>query len=240
MTEPRNPAPTPEPDLTPEQEDRVRDLLADARHDGPVPDDVAARLDQVLARLGDEDREADPALVARRRQRGGRLLAAAACLVVGGVVAGQLVSSDNDSSSDADDQAGGGAATASSTPADSSSEVPLGMVVEPSAAPVPTSADPVEVRPEHFALDAAAISPLSADVAGRGAARSGAAQDAATPAAWFTCEPGPWGDGDLVAVQYEGEPAVLAYRPAEGATRVVEVLRCGTGEVLRSVTVPLP
>ena len=37
--------PLSDPELTPAQERRVRRLLADARHDEPVPDDVAARLD---------------------------------------------------------------------------------------------------------------------------------------------------------------------------------------------------
>ena len=53
----------PLPELTPEQESEVRRLLAEARHDEPVPADVAARLDDVLAdltreapgRLGDGD-----------------------------------------------------------------------------------------------------------------------------------------------------------------------------------------
>lgn len=44
MSEPTTPP-------SPEQEDRMRRLLADARHDGPVPGDVVARLDRVLADL---------------------------------------------------------------------------------------------------------------------------------------------------------------------------------------------
>ena len=44
MSEPTTPP-------SPEQEDRMRRLLADARHDEPVPDDVVARLDRVLADL---------------------------------------------------------------------------------------------------------------------------------------------------------------------------------------------
>ena len=56
---------TDSPDLTPEQ-DAVRRLLADARHDGPTPPEVVARLDEVLAGLpGDEPG-------ARRRRAGHR------------------------------------------------------------------------------------------------------------------------------------------------------------------------
>ena len=39
------------PELTPEQESEVRRLLAEARHDEPVPADVAARLETTLADL---------------------------------------------------------------------------------------------------------------------------------------------------------------------------------------------
>ena len=42
-----------DPELTPTEE-QVRRLLADARHTEPMPDDVAARLDGVLADLPDE------------------------------------------------------------------------------------------------------------------------------------------------------------------------------------------
>lgn len=99
-------------ELSPEQEAAVRRLLAQARHDGPVPDDVAARLDEALARLvadeGADDLEvfddatvppvADLAGVRQRRRTAGRLLLAAAAVVVGGVAVGQVV---GDSSMDA-------------------------------------------------------------------------------------------------------------------------------------------
>ncbi len=39
------------PELTPEQESEVRRLLAEARHDVPIPTEVADRLDTVLAGL---------------------------------------------------------------------------------------------------------------------------------------------------------------------------------------------
>ena len=64
------------PDLTPEQ-DAVRRLLADARHDGPTPPEVVARLDDTLASLVAERGEAPLAAGrsphrpgARRRPRG--------------------------------------------------------------------------------------------------------------------------------------------------------------------------
>src|SRR5690349_18717222 len=68
-------------------DDQVRRLLAEARHDEPIPDDVAARLDEVLAGLPD-DRLVDRPVVdlaARQRRKNVRtwVLAAAAVVVVG-------------------------------------------------------------------------------------------------------------------------------------------------------------
>ena len=62
------------PELTPEQESAVRRLLAEARHDEPIPADVAARLDRVLAGLTRDEPGAPGVapvidLAARRRRR---------------------------------------------------------------------------------------------------------------------------------------------------------------------------
>ncbi len=71
----------------------VRRLLADARHVDPMPDDVAARMNAVIARLGDETPAARPEppdtnvipIAPHRRRRAAALLVAAAAIVVGGV-----------------------------------------------------------------------------------------------------------------------------------------------------------
>lgn len=95
-------------ELTPEREAAVRRLLAEARHEGPVPEHVEARLDEVLAgllaeRLPAEKRVDDLhvlestgsvtelAGVRRRRRNAGRLLLAAAVVIVGGVAVGQTL-----------------------------------------------------------------------------------------------------------------------------------------------------
>lgn len=84
-------------------DDAVRRLLADARHDEPVPDDVAARLDDTLAALVAE-RASSPSpsaeavapvaevvdLAARRRRRVTQFVAAAAVVVVAGVGIDQM------------------------------------------------------------------------------------------------------------------------------------------------------
>jgi hypothetical protein len=72
----------PEREITPEEDARIRSLLASARSSEQVPDDVAARLDSVLADLAaDRDAEragADHAAGSRPRWRRGRLVLAAA------------------------------------------------------------------------------------------------------------------------------------------------------------------
>ena len=108
---------TDSPRPTPEQE-AVRRLLAESRHDGPTPPEVVARLDEALASLVAE-RGTDPLvsdepaparvtdLGARRRRLAGVGLLAAAAVVVAGVALGQALPRSGD------DTAGGGdAATA--------------------------------------------------------------------------------------------------------------------------------
>lgn len=85
-------------ELSPAQEARLRRLLARSRHDERLPDDVGARLDDVLSRLeaGDPVLESWTGqvheLAARRRRRKvTSLLVAAAAVVVAGVGLGQVV-----------------------------------------------------------------------------------------------------------------------------------------------------
>ena len=59
-------------DLTPAEEERVRRLLADARHTEPMPDEVVARLDGVLADLAETaGPRAHRGDLARRRRAAG-------------------------------------------------------------------------------------------------------------------------------------------------------------------------
>ena len=54
----------------------------------------------------------------------------------------------------------------------------------------------------------------------------------------FACKSAAWGRGVLVAVRYDGAPAFVAFRMPMGETQVVDVLQCGTGDTLRSTTLP--
>jgi len=249
-----------------EQDAHVRRLLHDARHDAPLPDDVAARLERVLAQLGaDGPVDAPPAdeVAARRRRHAGGLLVAAAAVVVAAVGIDQVIDSSGESASSGDSSSVAGESTGAEDPAADRATGAL----PPRKAPSPTG-DPIDVHADHFTRDARAllratesqIAAFSADAGGAGA--GGAASDQRSelrrdraPAphskpgnpqrealtagtAWFSCDPAPWGPGRLLAVRYDDQPAVVAVRPPAGDTRVVEVLQCGTGTILRSVTLP--
>lgn len=250
----REPDPTPE--LTPGQEQHVRRLLADARHTDPMPVDVAARLDRVLADLGTGAAPAPVVpLAARRRRRAVTMLVAAAAVVAAGVGLAQLVhpggpgSSSNSSatSSDVGDSGGdvsrgpdssrrsvaGESASGPSTGGASSGGA--GAPGSPDRATGGAQGSPITVRPGHFARDVTRARGLVASTAANGAAPG---DGAAAPG--VRCPAGDWGRGRPVAVRYGDRIAVLVLRPVRGDTQVVDLFRCGGSEVLRSITLPAP
>lgn len=244
-----------EPEATPQQQEAVRRLLAGARHDEPVPADVVARLDGVLAQLAAEGpRAIDPAppapheaevvdLAARRRRRVTGLLGAAAAVVVLGVGISQVVDTtsggDAESSSDsakssvageqADDDAGASAEDAPAPSAPLASEPTSGMPVKPGK--VPAISKKTFGQAVLTLRGAAVVPSTDSDRVGG---------DELTTVPMFVCPPAAFGEGRLLAVRYEGAPAVLAYRSATGETQSVELLQCGTAEVLRSKVIPFP
>jgi hypothetical protein len=236
-----------ERDLTPEQEARVARLLADARVEEPMPPEVAARLDRVLEGMAGEHVLGPgevPApvvdLAARRRRRVVTLLAAAAAVVVAGVGVGQLVNNQNGDDSDGantaiegEDQAGGGADRDQFSDAQPSEAPPL------TEDQVRALGPPARMSAGSFADD---VRRLQDRPGVRTDALSGPMRDRdlAAPGMDFSCGPADYGVGKLMAVRYNGMPAVLAYRPPKGDTQVVELLQCGSADLMRSTTVPLP
>jgi hypothetical protein len=241
------------PDLTPEQAREVRRLLADARHTEPVPTDVAARLERVLADLADQQDAHAPGLddpdttvpgtvtdlASRRRRRAAALLVAAAAVVAVGVGLGQLVGGvgqgQSDSASSASDPgvgpraesgkagSGGGDGQAFNGPSATS---------EDSLSRLADLPHPVRVRADHFSADVRRV---------RHAAQHAPGADYGTvrgdhPAR--DCELRDWGRGTLVLVRYDGSPAVVVLRPVTGDTQVADLFRCGDDDVLRSTTLP--
>ena len=253
-------------ELTPEQEAAVRRLLSEARHDQPVPAEVAARLDEVLDGLvadeGVDDLEVfgsdhagsvtDLAGARRRRRKAGRLILAAAAVVIGGVAIGQALGGTGL-------DAGGG----DSGSADSSlAEVPREgtELAEPEsesqadgggdsgAAPEPAEADlldqvraPLSLSSGNFAADVQRELKRTA-TARRKAADAGFDGVVAYTAANsdFVCAAGEYGEGATLPAYYDAEEAVLVLRRPRAGIQRVDLVTCGTAVPLNSVDLPAP
>jgi hypothetical protein len=227
---------------SPESEDsaeiaEVRRLLADARHVDPMPDDVATRMDDVLAGLRDTA-DAAPAtrphppaaevipIAAHRRRRAAGLLVAAAAIVVGGVVIAPHVHVGSGGSSaataSAEDNSGG-----SSQLGNTGKSPKQGLVPEATQgdATVHLRNGRLVVRPQHFSADALAGRHLLNE---RG---TGITSDD------FACPDVPR-HASSVAAEYQHAPAALVYRHAEGSSQVVDLYVCSNPRPVRSTTLP--
>lgn len=237
------------PELTPEQDAQVRRLLAEARHDEPVPAHVGERLDRVLADLSrDEPGGAGEApvydLAARRRRRNAAaLLAGAAAVIVAGFGIGQVIDvggssddaadsaasrpADRDQATTGSQQQEGGAGIGSGDDAAGSDQAQEA----PSPATLPA---PLQLSSSHLEQDLTQQLERSPS----GVVAEDAAPDALSA---YGCAPGSagkYGLGELFPALYDGEPAVLALRPATGPTQQADVLACGSADQLASATIP--
>jgi hypothetical protein len=221
----------------------VRRLLAQARHDAPMPDDVAARLDRVLAELATSpaadapvraerpERRVVPLLPAHRRRRAAALLVAAAAVVVGGVVVAQHPPGGG-STVGGTAASGGGNQEFSAESGDKQAQDQHGPARQPApraAAQRPTIRNgSIVVHGSSFADDARAGQALLA---------GGRTRALATPTA--SC-PAPSRGQRVVPALYAGAPAALVYHRPRGSTQVVDLVLCGSPGAVRSVTLPVP
>jgi hypothetical protein len=225
--------PVSDPDPT-STEAQVRRLLADARHDEPMPADVADRLDGVLAGLQDESRRTpEPVdLAARRRRRLARnaLVAAAAVVVLGVGISQVDLSGQGEDGGSAD--SAGSAARAQESPSDPE----RGMEAQD------LSGRPLVLRSEDFDRQVrrlrsrAALASLprlldEGDAAGQ-------SKDLGT-AARVWCNDPAWGSGRRIAVRYDGKPGVLVLRAPADGSRVADLYLCGETVATRSTTIPV-
>lgn len=243
---------TDSPRLPPEEE-HVRRLLADARHDGPVPPEVVARLDETLASLVSErggapleqsgpgtDGATAPVvdLGARRRRTAGLGLLAAAAVVVAGVALGQALprSGGDDASSS------GGVAAESDTSSrelgeqsdDGSADSSSGGAQAPESlkSPAPLAGLPT-------------VSLSDPDLSGRllGLRRDAAARtmgQTLAPDVQGTCLMRGIGPGRRLLVEVDGRPGTVVYQPPSGDAQRVAIFVCGSGEPVRTLTLPAP
>lgn len=236
------------PDLTPQQ-DAVRRLLADARHDGPTPPEVVARLDDTLAALVSERRE-EPGpphapvvdLGARRRRTAGIGLLAAAAVVVAGVAIGQGLPQMSGS-----DSAGSAADGDMST----SQERDFGTQGDDSDGGSDSDGGAAETAPESLKSTGPApdtgYPTLSSFAAGlddelldlRGTDSARGAESGSTDAL-LTCDLRGVGPGRRVAAQVDDRAGVVVFRRPSGDVQDVALYVCGDPEPVRTLTLPAP
>ena len=231
------------PDESPEIAE-VRRLLAEARHTEPMPDDVAARMERVLAGLGDETTSVAPVrpaaaevvpITAHRRRRAVQLLVAAAAVVVGGVVVSHWHPSSSSDSTTADTAAGSEAQAnepdnQSLNGTDKATRKQDGPRSPDRAKPL-VRHDRLVVRPRHFADDA---------LAGRQLLHTKAADTTHDFAAPSDCSVGTGHRSELLAALYQGAPAALLYRHAQDSAQIVDLFVCGSTTPIRTITLPVP
>ncbi len=246
-----------EDELSPETEEQVRRLLASARHTDPMPEIVAARMDEVLRGLSDERREdsltapeaaetvkhSPPVsldAVRRRHHRRFALLAGAAALVVGGVVTPLVLHlGDVVGGSSAADSAAGGSLDSNSGLERSPNKAERTKKAEDAAPEPPAASDSlvaVPLRSTHFRRDVAALAKAPKSYL---AQRDQTATDSAGRRAIAGCPDDPdLGRGRALRVTYDDEPGVLVYRRPSGTEQRVDLFLCGSTSPTRSVTLP--
>lgn len=219
------------------QQDAVRRLLADARHDEPTPPQVVDRLESTLVGLrADRAAAADPTPVvdlgARRRRVVAAGVLAAAAVVVAGVAVGQVLPRGGSDS--------GGVISAESTDDDADSR--LGGAEDGGDA----AAEPA--APEHLSGKTeagSALPELSLDAALddsvldlRAGSRSRAPLSGAD--AVFGCDTGVVGRGRRVLVTVEGQPGLVVFRRPAADRQEAAVYVCGDPEPVRTLSLPAP
>jgi hypothetical protein len=230
--------------VTEEQPDAeaVRRLLAQARHTEPMPDDVAARMDAVLADLSrapdgvpSEQAPRVVPLSRHRRRRAAALLVAAAAIVVGGVTVAQHLPSTGSSS-----------APSAASGADSSTEFDRGS--DSTSAPGSSGRLPapqdlaggsatlrrgrVVVRPQHFTADALAARRLLTAAT----TPTDGLQLSRLRAGCIDVPP----RSTVLPATYQRAPAALVFHRPVSSSQVVDLFVCGSGRPVRSATLPQP
>ena len=222
-------------DLTPAEEAAVRARLAEARHTGPVPSDVAARLDTVLAELVAARSEQDaPAPVvplttpaSRRRRALASGLVAAAAVVALGVALPQLV--DGGGSGDAGSASSADRSTdlTETAPQDSAGGAPGSGSAQLSEAPESGSAFSAPVALGSGEPLAPVLGPL---------ARAGAVpRYVPSPRCRLDV-----GEGEPVNATWDGLPALVVLRAAQDGRRQVDVYLCSSAQVVGSTSLRVP
>jgi hypothetical protein len=223
--------------LDPAQDERIRRLLADARHTEPMPEAVVARLDRVLAGLADDRMErAERAevvdLTARRRRTVGQLLVAAAAVAAVGFGITQVLPDTSGSSDEAQEATAGGAAADSAEGGDEERFVsPESAPEAPSDGTSDAAKSTIRIRSDEFGPDVRRARNRLA-----GESPQALVEYPAEGCLAVVVESG----SEVVATTYDAAPAALVLRPPAGDVQVVDLYLCGSLEPLRSITLTAP
>ena len=231
-------------DLTPDQDESVRALLAAAKHTGPTPPEVVTRLDEVLAELAAERREVRAPVVtlaSRRRRRASSALLAAAAVVVLGVGVTQVlpgINESNDSMTSSDSGSGQDETAAGGAESD--------RAFGAQEAPEPQELKSGDPESQGNARDEAPTFTTDSDLAVLVSTAPLRRQALALrPRAAFTssflaspeCLVDREEFQDHVGVTYDGTPGVLVYRAPTAGSQRVDLFLCGEAEPFKSVEI---
>lgn len=224
-------------ELTPAQQDRVRRLLAAARHDEPMPVEVAARLEGVLADLGEQPTATVTSLdaVRRRRRRGAAFLVAAAAVTVIGLGAKPLLTSITPAAEDAKTSSGAADNDLGDAPG-GAPEVGGAKSQDAFAAyrfAVTSDSFDRDVRRLAHGLATGKTDAMIQDLA-----RQDGVEPAPTEA---SCQrQRAWGKGYLLWASYDDAPGALLFRAPVGLSQRVDLFLCGQRTPERTTFVRAP
>ena len=217
----------PQRELTAEEDARIRSLLASARASEQVPDDVAARLDSVLADLAaDRDAEradGDQSAGSRPRWRRGRVVLAAAVGV--GVIGLAAVNLP---------QLGGGTDDKAASTNDTEANAGSG----PDQPSPGTRGQTSRMSTDTFRRDVRRLLAAGADTR-QLAPSSGTSGRTGDELASGACPASP--EAGVVRtreVLLDGKPALLEVFGARNGVRVVRVVSCDGSQTLASTRIP--
>lgn len=214
-------------------------MLADARHDEPVPPEVAARLDEALAGLRAEE-PSDTNVVPLRRRAGRlpRYLLAAAAVVAIGYGSTQVIGNTLGGATDDGGSAGGSVAEDSGADRDAASgEAPSGA----DDAPPPEAFVPLDELGVE-GLEPIRRATLDQDLISLGDAEEQASALRSTRRLAGICGPRDSAPGSrTLAAAYDGRPTLVVYLAPDGGSQRVDLYLCDTEtprRAFRSVTLP--
>lgn len=234
--------------ISDEQEDEVRRLLAEARHDEPMPPDVVARMDRVLDDLAAEPARRAPVVhLAARRRRAASMLVAAAAVVVVGIGIGQVIGAtggddqgeDSVSSGQAaDSDAGGTSAEKRRRNGADEEPAPSELAGNPAGSRTLVEGKSFVVDPDELSRDLRKVQLYAERNANLDTTTR--LEDRIPLAGLPACPTRGLGEGTYVPLRYGDQPAILVLRPPEGETQVADVYLCGSRDPVRSLTLRLP